>query len=356
MSLPLPLIEEVLLKYDYKQIANKLGLANATVNAWIIKKKVPKCYTFDLMKLISKPIDYSEYTCKEKDQFFTPKVTSEYCYNVFCNKMKELNISTDEYTFIEPSAGDGSFLEVLPKDRTIAMDIEPRHESIIKQDFLSWEPKNKDIKYCGFGNPPFGLRGNLALRFINHFVEFAEFVCFILPPLFNSDGKGSPRKRVRGYNLIHSEKIDSSFYEPNDKEKFVKINCIFQIWSKNIKDPKYEIKTIKIDNIKIYSLSTGENPSQKRNVKMINKCDVYLPSTCFGGENIKYYSSFEELPNMRGFGIEIKDGYSNKVKLVELMKKYDWCSVSFLSTNSAYNLRTSLIMNVIKQMDSGFME
>jgi hypothetical protein len=52
----------------------------------------------------------------------------------------------------------------------------------------------------------------LALRFINHSNNFhAEYVCFILPQLFESDGKGVPRKRVKGFNLIHSEKIETNF-------------------------------------------------------------------------------------------------------------------------------------------------
>lgn len=343
------LIDEVLEKYDYKQIANILGLANGTVKNWS-KTKVPKCYTFDLMKLSLKEINYSKYTSKEKDQFFTSKDTVKYCYDVFCNKMKELNISIDEYIFIEPSAGDGAFLEVLPKDKTLAFDIEPRHENIKKQDYLTWHSENKSQKYITFGNPPFGLRGNLALRFINHSTQFSDFVCFILPPLFNSDGKGSPRKRVKNYNLIHSEKLDSFFYYPDNKETLIKINCIFQIWSKNIKDPKYEIKEIKNDNIKIYSLSNGEKSSQKRNINMINKCDLYLPSTCFGSENIKCYNSFNELPNQRGFGITISNKYKYKKELIKKVQLFSWVDTSFLSTNSAYNLRTSLIMGVIEDI------
>ena len=44
--------------------------------------------------------------------------------------------------------------------------------------------------------------------FINHSSKFADYVCFILPQLFESDGKGVPRKRVKGLNLIHSEKLE----------------------------------------------------------------------------------------------------------------------------------------------------
>ena len=48
------------------------------------------------------------------------------------------------------------------------MDIEPKIENIDTQDYLSWLPSDKQKKYIVFGNPPFGLRGQLALKFINH--------------------------------------------------------------------------------------------------------------------------------------------------------------------------------------------
>jgi predicted RNA methylase len=82
-------------------------------------------------------------------------------------------------------------------ENTLAFDIEPKDNRIIKQDFLDWEPNlDPSKKYIVIGNPPFGLRGQKALQFINKAFTFADFVCFILPPLFNSDGRGSPKKRI----------------------------------------------------------------------------------------------------------------------------------------------------------------
>ena len=192
-----------------------------------------------------------------------------------------------------------------------------------------------------FGNPPFGLRGHLALRFINHSSKFSEYVCFILPQLFESDGKGSPRKRVVGFNLIHSEKIKSNFLEPDNNE--IKINTIFQIWSKNHNNVDYKIIDKTNKNLKIYSLSDGGTPSSTRNKKMLNNCDIYLPSTCFGKNNMKYYNNFEDLPGKKGYGIVFNN---NKKEYIEKTKNIEWCDVSFLSTNSAYNLRSSKIYDM----------
>lgn len=144
-------------------------------------------------------------------------------------------------------------MQVLPND-IITLDIEPKHPSNITYDYLNWKP-DKDDNYVVFGNPPFCLRGHTALKFINHLYKFANYVCFILPQLFESDGKGVPRKRVKGFNLINSVKLNSYFNEPNGNS--IKINTIFQIWSKNHYNNLYDIKDYTNEKIKIYSMSDG---------------------------------------------------------------------------------------------------
>lgn len=163
----------------------------------------------------------------------------------------------------------------------------------------------------------------MALRFINHSYEFADYVCFILPQLFESDGKGVPRKRVYKYNLISSTKIETEFYEPNGN--ILKINTIFQIWSKYHKNDLYDIKKYDVEkNMKIYSLSDGGTKSSTRNKDMIGKCDIYIPSTCFGKENMKCYTSFEELPNRKGYGIIF---YEDKQNMISKMLDIKWDTV-----------------------------
>ena len=183
----------------------------------------------------------------------------------------------------------------------------------------------------------------MALRFINH-SEFADYVCFILPQLFESDGKGVPRKRVQGFNLIYSKRVDSTFNYPDGRE--VGVNCIFQIWSKNHESPPdYKLEKKESEEVKIYSLSDGGTPSSTRNKKMFDKCDVYLPSTCFGKEKMKKYDNFRELPGCRGYGVVfLKERETNIMK----SERIKWNEVAFLSTNGAYNLRSSQIENEFK--------
>jgi len=337
----LQILENLMKIHNVKYLAEYLNLSPGTIVRWIELKDVPYNYEFDLLKLSNIQINYSLYSSKQKDQFFTPIPTAKHCFDLFCNEIHKYGEKETDYIYIEPSAGDGSFLNVLPPN-TIALDIEPKHESILEQDYLDWKPEIKEGKIVVFGNPPFGLRGHMALKFINHSYDFADYVCFILPQLFESDGKGVPRKRVRGYHLIYSTKLDSSFYEPDRTE--IKINTIFQIWSKHHQNETYDITEYSNHPVlKIYSMSDGGTIATTRNKIMIGKCDVYIPSTCFGKENMKCYFDFEDLPGRKGYGIVF---FEKKTERISEMVNKKWEDIAFLSTNSAYNLRSSQIYSL----------
>ncbi len=338
------LFYELLEQYTPKEIADKLFIHNGTLKRWLEQKKVPENYFNDLNHLLNNKYEYKN-NFREKDQFYTTNKISQYCFNKTLEVLKSLEINIDNYNFIEPSAGCCNFYKILPKEKRIGIDIDPKgiyKNEIISKNYLDYyPPQNK--KYIVIGNPPFGLRGNLALRFINHSYHFADVIAFILPPLFNSTGKGVPMTRVKGYKLAYSEKLPLKSFEYPDGEP-VSIATIFQVWTK-INTEKINLperKTCK-KIARVYSLSDGGTPSSTRNKKMLDKCDVYLPSTCFKG--MKAYSSFEELPNRRGYGI---DFYKYKDELTDaFFNKINWEKVAFLSTNSAVNLRTDLIENEI---------
>lgn len=337
---PNAVLKEVIQKNTIRDVAVSLNVAVGTVKRWIELDRVPKQYLFELLKLNGTNIDYSRFTSKEKDQFFTPIPTAEKCFDILKSVLTKYNENYDEYVYIEPSAGSGNFLSVLPEG-SIGIDIEPRSTDIIEQDFLSWNVGDDSKKYIVIGNPPFGLRGQMALKFINHAGKFADYVCFILPQLFESDGKGVPRKRVENLNLIYSEKISSNFTEPDGKS--VTVNCIYQIWSKYHTNPTYTLKEHRHQDVVVYSLSDGGTPSTTRNKKMFYKCHRYIPSTCFGKENMRCYDNFDVLPRRKGYGIYFNNKVEEYKKLCDTIQ---WSDIAFLSTNSAYNIRTSQILTV----------
>lgn len=338
------LFKELLLTKTLNEIAELLNLHIGTLRRWKEHDSVPENYFNDLNSLLDYKYENKE-EFRDNDQFYTTKKTAEYCYKKTLEILKELKIDVDEYKFIEPSAGCCNFYCLLPSNRRIGVDIDPKgvlKDELIKSDYLKYVPDKKD-KYIVIGNPPFGLRGNLALRFINHSYEFADIIAFILPPLFNSTGKGVPMTRVKGYKLAYTENLPRNSYEYPDGS-LVDVTTIFQVWTKVNTDKikKEEIK--KCDTYaRVYSLSDGGTPSSTRNKKMLDACDVYLPSTCFKG--MKAYENFESLPNRRGYGVVFK---KNKEELMDLFyNKINWSDVSFTSTNGALNLRTDLIMNQI---------
>lgn len=329
-----PLLELSLNKFNIKYISNSLDVNENTIRRWIEKKEVPNNYYFDFCRLNKLEINYNDHTEKEKDQFYTPIPTAEYCYNKSIEIISKYESNLDKYNFIEPSAGSGNFFRLLPKDKRVGLDIEPKYDGIISSDFLLWYP-NTENNIC-IGNPPFGLRGNLALKFINHAQKFSDYVCFILPQLFNSNGKGSCKSRVKKLNLIHNELISPEFIFPNGKS--VNVNVVFQIWSKKykIEEETYSLSGI----IKLYSLSDGGTPSTTRNKSKLYSCDYYLSSTCFGEDNMKLYFNFNDLPQKKGYGIKI---LNYKEILDPIINSIKWSEVAFVSTNGAYNLRFDLI-------------
>lgn len=351
--------------FTVDEIARRLSLAPGTVRRWFDKQQVPLSYTFDVMKLRELPIDYSMYSFHKKDQFFTTPETAALCLDLVAEHLPG-TITKENTNFIEPAAGDGVFLRALhdrgllaaDNGNVVAMDIEPRAPSstfdISQLDFLEWRPPRPPDggkTTVVFGNPPFGNRGNLALRFINHAFAFADHVAFILPPLFDSDGKGVPGKRVTFPHLRYSGKLPHQLFHYPDGKR-ASIQCIFQIWSK-VGDsccardlPSDEYGRAGDRGFEIYSLSDGGTPSSTRNRARLYSCDLYLPSTCFGRENMRAYETFEDLPNRRGYGVVFKYRPAAPSLMERILADESsdmWADASFRSTNSAFNLRRSTI-------------
>lgn len=169
-------------------------------------------------------------TPKDLDQFYTSKDTASYCVE----KVKEVlgdhyDLSTT--TFLEPSAGTGSFLKALENEgySWIAGDIEPCYPGVVKQNFLEDYLWDIDSQGIVIGNPPFGKRARLAIDFMNKAFEMVDTVAFILPIQFNK--YLTQKKIVDEAHLIHSEILDPQSF--TFEEKPYAIRSVFQIWTKN---------------------------------------------------------------------------------------------------------------------------
>jgi hypothetical protein len=319
----------LLKSYNINEIASGVGVNVGTAKRWRDTKSVPRQYYIELCRYANIDIDYGELSYIDKDQFYTHSDTALECVNIFKEVVSKYD-DVSEYKFIEPSVGSGSFSKHLPED-SILIDVEPRVPNAIRADFLTYTPPKG--KYVVIGNPPFGFRGNLALKFINHSYNFADYVAFIVPQTFESDGKGSCKSRVVGYNLIHSQTIDSQFFYPD--QKLTTVSCVFQVWSKNHSVPSDLCDISHLCDI--ISVSDGGTPSTTRNKKYHDVCDYFVVSSHYGVDKLKLVRKFSDL-DRGGYGFLIHDD-----RIREYIERLDFASICFTSTNGAVNLRTDLI-------------
>ena len=134
---------------------------------------------------------------------------------------------SDFSCIVDPSAGSGAFLDLLPEDRRIGVDIRPPRSDVIEADFLAWSPGPASGPILVIGNPPFGQRGALAVRFVAHAATFAEAIAFILPRSFN---KETFQNRVPAdFHLRHSMACDDAFLVDGRPQH---VKTVFQIWER----------------------------------------------------------------------------------------------------------------------------
>ena len=145
---------------------------------------------------------------------------------------QHIQVNKDDL-FIEPSAGNGSFITELLSlsSNCLFYDIEPENSSIIKQDYLLLDTTNIITNYNKIhvvGNPPFGRQSSLAIKFIKKSCEFANSISFILPRSFK---KSSMQKCFPlHFHLIFEENIQDNAFMVNNES--YNVPCVFQIWEK----------------------------------------------------------------------------------------------------------------------------
>jgi len=327
-----------------REIAGGLCVRVGTVNRWIKQNQVPAFYKNDLRRMLDQPCDVG---ADESDQFYTLPAAAKACVREMMRTLRKYRVATAGYTFVEPSAGCGHFYDQLPKGKRIGIDIDPQQSplnaafesEIIKDDFLKWDapPGN----YIVVGNPPFGRNGKTALDFVLKSFQFADFVGFILPPIFDSTGKGSCRNRLTalGHALLHSK--------PNDDELFVRpdgrrigVKTVFQVWAKRA-PMGYSVTQPKTcdSHVAIYNLYQSYKPSRPSSrVYLIGKCDVYIPRSFW--KSAKASLDFADIPYKDGYGLIAK---KNKRRLVDFVLRFNWDSVAHTPTNGSRSLRKDII-------------
>ncbi len=167
---------------------------------------------------------YSRKDCLDK--FYTSREVAKKC--VEC-----LNLNLYDL-IIEPSAGDGAFVDAIAPHRVLAVDIDPGRKDIVRQDFFTVSTQIRSSKVLVVGNPPFGKQNNLALRFMEHAAFLADTIAFILPQSFMKD---SVQNRV-------PKSLHLSYVMPLEPNSFFfkglpyNVPAVFQVWKKGLDRPK----------------------------------------------------------------------------------------------------------------------
>ncbi len=176
------------------------------------------------------------------DQYYTKKNIAEICFAEIIKIINEAkqSIRLKDYIFFEPSAGYGVFCEMVKSKGydIVGYDIAPKHEYVGELDFLNTKLVINEIallkkslgnkKIITIGNPPFGKRSGLAIKFFNQASLFSNLICFIVPNQFK---KWTVHKELNPiYKLIHEIDLPPRSFFTEEKKDY-HVNSIFQIWT-----------------------------------------------------------------------------------------------------------------------------
>ena len=241
----------------------------------------------------------------ELDRFYTKNEEAKRLLN-YIENLESYDLK------IEPSAGGGSFSKQV-KD-SIAYDISPSSDDIIKQDFLTLQKTNIPAfqNLLFFGNPPFGKRSSLAKQFIKHCIELgATTIAFILPDTFKK--RLNQQMFNEEWRLIEIIPLtDSNFIIDGETEIF--IPCSFFIWTRNnqlqpgknlreTKPPKptdFKILgrgdkradfTINGNNGKIKEIAEVTNPKAEHYIQILNRHEFKKIKKTLSNLKYNFYSS-----------------------------------------------------------------
>lgn len=240
----------------------------------------------------------------ENDKYYTDLELAKYCVNKTKEVIGEENITE----YIEPSAGAGAFLNYLP-DNTIAYDIEPESNRIIKQDFLKTGLDYKKGR-CVVGNPPFGRCNTLSVQFFKYSIKIADYIAFIQPiSQLNNNAQ------MYDFDLIHSENLDKVLYSNK------KVHCCFNIYKRPEnglnKKKNYKLKDV---TIKEYRKGAKEIDS--------SQLDYDIGICLWGnvGKVIEYDKQYANELYIKVNKVELRE------KVINLIKNTDWNEVYKMTT------------------------
>ncbi|MGL5691431.1 MAG: hypothetical protein ACRDD8_11520 [Bacteroidales bacterium] len=235
------------------------------------------------------------------DKYYTPSDLAEYCVN----KTKEIIGEENITEWLEPSGGNGVFLDFLPQG-TYSCDIEPEDERVTKQDYLELDLDYKKGR-CVIGNPPFGERGNLVVQFYKKSIILGDYISFILPI---SQFKNT--EKCFEFDLVYSENLGVREYSGID------VHCCFNLYKKP--DDKFNTKNKnKLKDVEIFERIKNNNPKRNKEYDFSKGYDLRI----IGWGDIGRELNKEDKQYAKEFVIKINN-LNKKEEVLKLLKNANW--------------------------------
>ena len=222
-----------------------------------------------------------------KDKYYTPEWLVKHTVKKAVEIIGKENI-TD---IIEPSAGDGAFIEELDKlAKELGVnvgyyDLYPSHPRIIKMDYKKLIKSYKKGRLI-IGNPPFGTSSSLWKAFCKKSAKIGDFIAFVSPA-----SQYKSNYYFKEGELIYSELLNDVEYRGDEeyggKDQKVR-TClnIYKVYDRE-EEEDWRIKRLEQD-VKIIAPFGPEE-----NVKRYIDCDFFIARMHTVGA---IYENFDDIP------------------------------------------------------------
>ena len=244
----------------------------------------------------------------KNDKYYTSPKLAKYCVD----KTKEI-IGKDNITeWLEPSGGNGVFLDYLP-DGTYSCDIEPEDDRIVKQDYLELKMDYKKGR-CVIGNPPFGVRNRLSYRFFKKSIRLCDYIAFILPI-----SQLNNNIQYYDFDMIYSEDLGKQNY--SDREVHCCLN-IYKMPLKNILNNKPNFKLL--DVMIKESMRNNHNLNARRQIVEYKDFKYDIRICAFGssiGKEVKYEEQYVNEFSIKINNIKYRDN------ILKILKNVQWKNI-----------------------------
>ena len=212
------------------------------------------------------------------EKFYTKTEVVIECLNT-------LNLSSYS-TVIEPSAGNGSFSNLIPN--CIAYDILPDCDGIHNQDYLTLDTTSLTNTIV-IGNPPFGRNSSLAKKFIKKSCTYADAIAFILPKSFKKESMQSAFDGT--FHLVKSMDLPQKSFEIEGES--YDVPCVFQLWERRSTLRKVTVSEIP----KNYRFTKNKSEANLAFQRVGGKAGLFKTDFSTASEQSHYFMIMEKIPD-----------------------------------------------------------